>query len=248
VNKLYLRASDPISGIDVTKIDSIGLSSDFEIQHSYLTGLSHNPKNEGDGWYSLEFTLDPYLPSGSYHVSGFSITNGANISAIFMSDKNEVYSSDSDQAGVPLFHLAVVNEGTPDVTAPKLLDLRLDSTDWRTGGTYRLHFRATDSGSGMYVSPPNADASLHGYFKPVDGSSDIIFVDQAIESEGNDWYGVNITVSSFIQGRDFYLDNFDVTDKAGNWATYSCGHDGSNLTCANSNGPAIPQIRVSVTR
>lgn len=246
--KLYLRASDPISGIDVPKLESVGLVSDFEIGHRFYTDRSRNPKDEGNGWYSLELPLDPYLPSGSYHVEGFNITNRAGISAIFMDYKDEIYSSDTDQTGVPLFHIMVENDHTPDVTPPTLLALRVDTTEWRTGGTYRLHFRATDSGSGMYVSPSGEHASLRGYFTPVDGSSDTIYVDQPVEDEGNDWYGVNIPVSRFIQGHDYYLDNLDVTDRAGNWATFKCDRETGGLHCSNSNGPELAPIKVSVSR
>jgi hypothetical protein len=249
--RIYFQARDEESGITLKEMKCDGLGSTFE--RNGISFLSRDncgsPRREGSDWYSVEIKLNPYLPTGEYYVDGLSFFDKAGNHSRLGGEKpfTGYYSNrwrDEKAPKRPVFRVKVRNSGVEDDKAPELLELRLETLEWKAGSQQTVRFRAKDTVSGINVGGPVSGLGL-----PVadDGPFQMLHFDGTIVSEGNDWYRLTFEVDEFLQALEYFLHFFGFSDRAGNQVFVECKKSHVNQ-CTSESGSAIPAMRVKVVR
>lgn len=252
-NKLFIRATDDVSGIDVKKIECRGLEFVPDAGKTTVNPPRgcRNPRHEGGDWYSIEVLVGEFLREGEYFVDNITVRDRANhgvsLSSPYpYSGRYRTFRRWQESDWGPVAKLRVRNGGRADVAAPVLQELRVDSHAWKAGTTQRLYFRATDDLSGVAVG-----SRTYGYIVPVDPRSErrAIYPDREIHDAGNGWFYSEVQVNAFIEGGEYYLSGFSFHDRAGNGTWLQCWVD--NMApgpCKNQGGPPIERLHIRIER
>ena len=248
-NKLYIRARDDVSGINVRKIECGGLESVEAYKGgAFRTKECRNPKHERGDWYSIEMLAGKFLPSAEYFLPYISVQDNAS-HGLSLSNQNgqyETYRDGKKAIWGPVVRVQVRNDGRADVTPPMIHEIRVDSNVWKTGTTQRLYFRATDDLSGVAVG-----TNTYGYIVPVEKKEErrALYPDRAIHHLGGDWYYTEVQVNAYLEGGEYYLSGLSFHDRAWNNAGIACWMgDLEPAPCKNKNGPEIPRLHIRIER
>lgn len=246
--RIYLEVGDDVSGIDLKNLSCTGLDSLFNRpgqSYGYGTGVCANPRHEGGRWYSLEVAVTPYQAAGEYFLVSISLRDRAGNTNVysrqFSADQNFYTSSKSGLTKIPVHKVRIENDGREDKADPELLEVRTAPV-WKAGTKNKIFFRARDNLSG--IRPGS-----YGWLLPVNRDGSIIYTYAAEgKDEGNGWYSVEIEVSPWAKGGEYYLGLFSIGDNARNGASLRCDKDSRPAPCENTSGPQIPQIFVRIER
>jgi hypothetical protein len=248
--RVYFRLHDDVSGVDVARLDCLGLRSvrPTFADHYAHSGRCRNGRDEGNGWYSIEVELGEYLPTGDYYMDSFYLYDRAGNQVVLSTDypyDGFYHLGGPGGPAVPVWKVKVHNGGHADKTPPRLEEIAVDTTTWQVGGTYRLRFRATDDLSGV-----NVGGHTYGYLFSLadEANRHTIYLDQEIQSDGGDWYHVDVHVSPFLRPQEYFFESLSFSDRAGNGVNVSCDFRKPYQLCRNENGPALKPLRIQVVR
>lgn len=245
-HRVFFKIVDDVSGVSLES-RQIGISqpcslfkvNDETICNGKQSGEFARYRSEGSDWYSVEYTVRDYLPSGEYRINAI-VTNdkAGNLRMSRFKD------ADVTEPGlVSSFILKINNPGPADTNAPKFLDWKVDSTNWKAGEKGKVFFRVTDDVSGVSLE------NMGIIFKRADGAATATVQNEwrSTRPEGEGWYSLLVPVDQFLQAGTYYPSFVMMQDEAANETNVDCEPNGS---CAVRGGDAIslPPLHVEVTR
>lgn len=253
--RVYFRAHDSGSGLDVSSFECFGLKSVFEIRgFPRSIGSCEDPRDEGDGWYSVALAIDPFQPGGEYILDHLQIEDRAGMELVlYVCDNPGPFYCDISRKEItsyPVFKIRLEAGELLDLQDPEILEIRFESTVWKVGETQRMLVRAKDNLSGVSYSL-DARPQLQGWVRPekegVPGAR-TIYLDQPLMPLGGDWYFMDIEVNPHLRAGDYYLGRFSIHDRAGNYSSIECGYEGMPKSCQKTTGGEMDPIRIQVVR
>ncbi|MCB9026119.1 MAG: hypothetical protein H6625_07375 [Bdellovibrionaceae bacterium] len=210
---------------------AIDENSGFNLDHPFIEGLFSNesnsqevsidlqiPKSLGQNWFSADFIVGQYLPSGEYKLSFF-----------FVEDK-EGNQADIDSQFVLV--LNVENDGQEDIQPPEVTQVKLQNNTVSVGSNGVVLFKAKDSVSGLNL----VGDYVYGRFEnKSDPSQQVsIYTTVAPSPLGNDLYSIEFEVDEFIAPGEYDFVYFWIKDNAGNEIVLHTSDLNQILTVTNS--------------
>jgi hypothetical protein len=117
----------------------------------------------------------------------------------------------------------IVASFTYDVSAPKLLGVKLDSPIWKAGEVHQVLFKATDENAGVSLATSYVNLTRTG------GADTWINSDLGAKRLENDWYAQKITVSKFQAPGKYCVDHLQSSDRAGNYSFLKRAHESQSV-------------------
>jgi hypothetical protein len=240
-HRVYFKLADDVSGVELNdRLVSISQPcSTFQVNGarvcSGVAGVFVPYRAEGNDWYSAEYKVGQYLPSGEYQVGAIVVQDkaGNNVMTYFEDDMPTA------PGLVPVFKIRIQNNGLVDTSRPNLLEWKIDSSHWKSGGEGKIYVRATDEGTGLNLQ------SMFVSFEREDGSDSAFFASDSKtnQSEGNGWYSMKVKVDEFRQAGRYFPSFVAIRDLAGNETYVDCQDGGA---CQVRNGHAIQMTPLQV--
>lgn len=260
VHKIYFRLSDDVSGVETGYVFYNAMTSLFE-KNGHRIGVYpfREMIDEGNGVYSAECTISPYLASGDYIFPYFIIEDRARNMLVIEKQKDdnlhyhvETYTTHETATEIPLLKVHVENDAIEDFTPPQILEWKVRSSNWKIGQPQRFYFRATDDISKFKEG--HVSISFFSTRLPSDSPTSVIsqyfkFAKGEVRSEGGDWYSVQLKPGRYISEGSYWLGSFDLQDTAGNEVGVNCIRHGSCVIEGAKEIPIdLPQLQISVSR
>ncbi len=247
--RVYFRAHDDYSGIALGQsplaiMEKVGADGKRSAPHFFSRG---DAREEGKGWYSLGFDLNQYLPPGTYRMSLLSINDRAyNTRSLGASDNSSSpYYESMDGPKIPVLKFAITNHGTADDHAPIFGDFRTDDSIWEAGKAYQIFFRLTDDISGVDVSKIRC-LGLESSFR-INGDRFYTSDCGKAKAEKDGWYSVELPLSHYLPGGEYFLENIEFSDKAGNESVLFLNSPDDGYYRGSTGQPLkVPLFRVNV--
>lgn len=247
--RVYFRADDLISGIERIRCGPLKSMKNYD-GYSRYSDECKDLRREKNGWYSADYQLRPFIPSGEYVIDHVYVTDKAgNSFAAQACEKSDVYYCENgDVNTLSLLKVTVQNDGPVDIQAPELLDIRLGSEIWKAGETQQVFFKFKDKGgAGLHIEGSWRRGVIYPA-NPRNSEAHFLLLDQPMKAVGEGWYKVDVVLSPFMKAGDFYLGYFSAYDNAGNRLSLDCGHEGMPKECKKSDGSSMKPLRIRVVR
>ncbi|RZA09317.1 MAG: hypothetical protein EOP11_02090 [Proteobacteria bacterium] len=244
--RVYFKMKDDVSGIKLQ--DSIAcisdLSSTFAIGgKGFSTPTKCYYRSEGNDWYSAEYTVSPFLPSGKYGIAWITlIDNADNINMIEFRGSPE----GSPEPGlVNTFTVNIHNPNAPDTSGPELLGWNSPNVNWKAGERASVNLKVVDDKSGMALH------SISGAsFERVDGKESGRFSSSysRFTDKGDGWFAQDIEVGEFIPSGEYFARFVLLQDNAGNLTKIDCGSEAGSCRVRDGASLNLAPLRINVIR
>ena len=234
-HRVYFKLTDDVSGVSLSDVKvgisqpcSLFLVNGEKVCNGESGGEFVRYRAEGNDWYSAEYTVRKYLPSGEYRIGAIVTDDKAgNLRMIFPNDQTP-----TAPGLVPVFKVTIRNGGQEDLTPPTITDWKVDSTSWKAGENAKIYLRVSDEVAGVRL------ADMNILFQRVDGAevATVSTDPRSVTAEGDNWYSMKVPVNQFLQAGFYYPSFVMAKDRAANQALLDCKPDGS---CQVRKGDAI---------